>query len=86
MEHLGMTIVEEPEPEPEPPDLTEMRMLRNEHARIVPEAKRLELIIRYEAHLHRQYIQTLHELEALQARRNGKDTPLARVDIVSVAG
>jgi hypothetical protein len=37
--------------------------------------------MRYEAHLHRQYIQTLHELEALQARRRGERTPLARLDI-----
>jgi hypothetical protein len=38
-------------------------------------------ITRYEAHLHRTYIQTLHELEALQARRRGERVPLARLDI-----
>ena len=38
-------------------------------------------ITRYEAHLHRMYIQTLHELEALQAHRRGERVPLARLDI-----
>lgn len=38
-------------------------------------------ITRYEAHLHRIYIQTLHELEAIQARRRGERVPLARLDI-----
>jgi hypothetical protein len=42
----------------------------------------LERIPRYEAHLHRQLMQTMHELEALQARRRGEVTPLGRVDVV----
>ena len=33
--------------------------------------------MRYEAHLHRLYIQTLHELEAAQTRRKGGTSPLA---------
>ena len=36
--------------------------------------------MKYEAHLHRMQIQTQHELEALQARRKGEHSPLARVD------
>ena len=36
---------------------------------------------RRKAHLHRLYIQTLHELEAIQARRQGGHSPLARLDI-----
>jgi hypothetical protein len=36
--------------------------------------------------LHRQYIQTLHELEAMQARRRGERTPLARLDITGAPG
>jgi hypothetical protein len=39
--------------------------------------------MRYETHLHRLYIQTLHELEAIQARRHGERTPLARLDITA---
>ena len=37
---------------------------------------------RYESHLHRKYIQTIHELEAMQGRRQGSKTPLARLDIL----
>ena len=51
----------------------------------IPEHKDAEHIIRYEAHLNRQLTQTMHELEALQSRRQGKDTPLARVDFLSLA-
>jgi hypothetical protein len=47
--------------------------------RLLPSGEVLERIIRYESHLHRQFIQTLRELEALQARRNGqRPSPLAR--------
>ncbi len=49
--------------------------------RILPDDEVLTKITRYEAHLHRQYIQTLHELEALQTRRTGGSAPLARLDI-----
>ncbi len=38
-------------------------------------------VIRYEAHLHREWLQTQHEYEAMQARRRGESTPLARLDI-----
>lgn len=51
--------------------------------RVIPNADELEKIRRYEAHLHRQLMQTLHELEALQARRRGESTPLARLDVSS---
>ena len=49
--------------------------------RTLPTTDTLTKIMRYEAHLHRQYIQTLHELEALQLRRQGAPSPLARLDI-----
>jgi len=41
----------------------------------------VERIERYEAHLHRMFLKDLHELEALQTRRRGDPTPLARVEI-----
>ena len=41
----------------------------------------MEHVQRYEAHLHRMFLKDLHELEALQARRRGDPTPLARVEI-----
>ena len=49
--------------------------------RMLPGGDTLAKIGRYEAHLHRIYIQTLHELEALQLRRQGGNSPLARLDI-----
>lgn len=49
--------------------------------RLVPSPDVVAKIARFEAHLHRMYIQTLHELEALQARRNGERVPLTRLDI-----
>ena len=49
--------------------------------RMLPDDHTLAKIMRYEAHLHRQYIQTLHELEAIQLRRQGGQSPLARLDI-----
>ena len=50
-------------------------------SRLFPNHLIIDNLMRYEAHLHRQYIQTLHEIEALQARRRGERTPLARLDI-----
>ena len=50
-------------------------------ARLLPSDWFLPTIIRYESHLHRLLLQTLHELEALQTRRQGGQSPLARLDI-----
>ena len=49
--------------------------------RLIPRDSGLQQIIRYEAHLNRQLYHALHELEALQARRAGNTTPLARIDV-----
>jgi hypothetical protein len=48
---------------------------------LLPNDSVLQKVIRYEAHLNRQLYQALHELEALQSRRRGEPTPLARVDV-----
>ncbi|MEX0801109.1 MAG: hypothetical protein WD379_07830 [Dehalococcoidia bacterium] len=48
---------------------------------LIPKEETLRKIIRYEAHLNRQLYQALHELEALQDRRHGRDAPLARLDL-----
>jgi hypothetical protein len=57
--------------------------LRKDQAeRLIPKSDVLERVLRYEAHLQRQLVQTMHELEALQIRRNGEGVaPLARVDV-----
>ena len=65
-----------------PVEIDEDEMMRAELSRIIPPKKNLDLIMRYESHLHRKYIQTLHELEAMQGRRQGTSSPLARLDIL----
>jgi hypothetical protein len=54
--------------------------------RILPRTDDLVKIMRYESHLQRQYIQTLHELEAMQTRGGGGASPLARLDITGALG
>ncbi len=49
--------------------------------RLLPDAAQLQQIVRYEAHLGRQLRDAMHELEAMQARRNGTPSSLARVDV-----
>ena len=61
--------------EPEPEIVEEQRELR-----ILPSDIHLERITKQERHFHRQALQTLHEIEALQARRKGHRVNLARVD------
>lgn len=56
-------------------------LLNQRKASLIPNEKTLERVTRYEAHLHRQLLQTMHELEALQDRRKGRATPLARLDV-----
>ncbi len=59
----------------EPELVEEQRELR-----ILPPDHYLERITKHERHFHRQALQTLHEIEALQARRKGHPVNLARVD------
>jgi len=60
---------------PEPWDIQEHQL-----GRLLPADFDLERIMRYETHIHRMFLQTLHELEALQARRRGERPSLARFD------
>lgn len=53
---------------------------------LLPDEDTLQKITRYHTSIHRMMIQTLHELEALQARRKGEATPLARLDISGPPG
>src|SRR5688572_9638846 len=51
--------------------------------RLLPDANTLQKITRYEAHLSRQLLQALHELQRLQAVRGGRAVPLpAALDVV----
>jgi hypothetical protein len=63
------------------PDIPEDEYNLAQALRVLPTTDDLEKIMRYEAHLHRLCTQTLHELEALQIRRKGGTSPLARLDI-----
>jgi hypothetical protein len=58
---------------------------RMSRKRLLPDEKTLEKVARYEAHLSRGLYKALHELEALQARRTGGATPLARLDVDGLA-
>ncbi len=57
------------------------RLAAAEFPMLLPDDRSLDKIIRYEAHLSRQLNRTMHELEALQNRRRGDPSPLARLDI-----
>jgi hypothetical protein len=51
--------------------------------RMLPDVNTLQKIARYEAHLSRQLLQALHELQRLQAVRGGRAVPLpAALDVV----
>ena len=68
--------------EPEDPRVLKAQIDRNS----VPDDYTTDRLIKYETHLHRQSLQLLHEIEALQARRSGQHTPLARLDISAPPG
>ena len=52
---------------------------------ILPQEGDLNKIMRYESHLNRQLYQAMHELEAIQLRRQGGHAPLARIDVQAIA-
>ena len=55
--------------------------------RRLPPADVLERVMRYEAHLHRLWVQVHHELEAIQARRKGERvSSLTRIDVAASPG
>ncbi len=59
----------------------ERELARMGARRMMLPAEDLDKVQRYEGHLHRQLIQTLRELEAMQERRRGGAAPLARLDV-----
>jgi hypothetical protein len=59
----------------------EEKILNKRRERVLPFESDLQKISRYEAHLSREMYKALHELEALQTRRQGGAAPLARVDV-----
>jgi hypothetical protein len=62
-------------------ETAEKAIVAKRRQNIIPNEDQLQKISRYEAHLSREMYRALHELEALQARRNGGSAPLARIDL-----
>lgn len=60
--------------------LLQDREVSDEEAGVLSEAQ-VNRLTRYEAHLERSMYRALHELEALQSRREGRAAPLARVEV-----
>jgi hypothetical protein len=60
------------------------KIVANRRAKLMLNEDQMQKLARYEAHLSREMYKALHELEALQKRRAGEPTPLARVDISGI--
>ncbi len=52
---------------------------------LLPDSNDLDPVLRYEAHLWKQFVGALHEYEALQARDRGERVPRARLDVEGLA-
>ena len=59
----------------------QQQIVKRRRAKILPSADDLQKIGRYESHLSKEMYRALHELEALQERRIGGRSPLARLDV-----
>ena len=59
----------------------QQQIVKRRRAKILPSADNLQKIGRYESHLSKEMYRALHELEALQERRIGGRSPLARLDV-----
>lgn len=76
----GRPVGDEPQAEVE---IDPVRLHARQQLSIIPDAWSLERILRYETHLKRSLNQAAHELEAAQARRQGQQPALARVDFTA---
>ena len=88
-----MKILEIPVPDETAEKIEEAAQEKGEWAAQVERAQRerlllsepaMERVARYEAHLSRELYKAMHELEALQERRQGRPAPLARLDVTGV--
>ena len=62
---------------------TEEEFAIQRERRMIPDLGTINNIMRYEASLHRLWLQTYHELEAIQSRRLGQPVGLHRLDVTS---
>ena len=58
-----------------------VQMKREQSHRLLLSKETMDKVIRYESHLSRELYKAMHELEAMQARRHGQQTPLARIEV-----
>ena len=65
------------------PDPDPMRVAILQQQRVIPRGSGLDYLTRYETHIHRLLTQSLHEYEAMQARRRGEKTSLARISVTT---
>ena len=65
------------------PAVPTARVQASRRRRVLPPDADLDKIMRYRAAEHRQLLQLMHEFEALQARRRGERSPLARFDFTA---
>src|SRR2546426_9240310 len=65
------------------PAVPAARVQASRRRRGLPPDADLDKIMRYRAAEHRQLLQLMHEFEALQARRRGERSPLARFDFTA---
>lgn len=78
---VAANYLADPLPNDEVHEPAPQAVLEEQLGRLLPSDYDLEQIMRYATHIHRQFVQILHELEVLQARRRGEQTPLNRLDI-----
>jgi hypothetical protein len=68
------------------PEVSAEQMERQAWRHLLPSDENIDRIMRYGGSIHRQILQIFHEIEAMQARRKGEHTPLARLDITGPPG
>ncbi len=78
---VGANYLADPLPKGEihEPELHEVR--EEQSNRVLPPKSDIELTMRFEVHFQRQWVQTLHELQVLQAQRRGEQSHLIRFDV-----
>jgi hypothetical protein len=81
LEKLHTVACQEAKVAEEQAQKVQQQIVKQRRAKILPSADDLQKIGRYESHLSKEMYRALHELEALQERRIGGRSPLARLDV-----
>jgi hypothetical protein len=81
LEKLHTVACQEAKVAEEQAQKVQQQIVKRRRAKILPSADDLQKIGRYESLLSKEMYRSLHELEALQERRRGGKSPLARLDV-----